>query len=100
MNASQSSLRLAVYFSQNRQRTSEFLNRSAQTHVVQEYRDVAAKVVKEFEYILKVADNSAQSKVVPSAPTGTAPGSQDNKVISMLANVLKLQYPISAIKKL
>ena len=87
-NASQSSLRLAVHFSQNRQRTLEFLNRSAQTHAVQLYRDVAAKVVKEFEYIPgKVVDNSAQSKVVPSAPTGAAPGSQDNKVIvSMLAN--------------
>ena len=87
-NASQSSLRLAVHFSQNRQRTFDFLNRSAQTHAVQLYRDVAAKVVKEFEYIPgKAADGSAQNKATSSNPPTSAQSPQENKaIVSMLAN--------------
>lgn len=87
-NASQSSLRLAVHFSQNRQRTFDFLNRSAQTHAVQLYRDVAAKVVKEFEYIPgKAADSSAQNKATSSNHPALAQSPQENKaVVSMLAN--------------
>lgn len=88
VNASQSSLRLAVHFSQNRQRTFDYLNRSTQTHAVQLYRDVAAKVVKEFEYIPgKVADSSSQNKTTPSNPSASAQLPQENKVVvSMLAN--------------
>lgn len=86
--ASQSSLRLAVHFSQNRQRTFDFLNRTAQTHAVQLYRDVAAKVVKEFEYIPgKAADSSAQNKATSSNPPALAQSPQENKaIVSMLAN--------------
>jgi LSD1 subclass zinc finger protein len=50
-NTSQAALRLAVHFSQNKQRTKDYLITITQTHPVALYRDIASKVILEIDGI-------------------------------------------------
>ena len=50
-NAPRDALRLAVYFSSNRQRTLEFLGRTVETHSVERFRSVASNVLREVDGI-------------------------------------------------
>ena len=50
-NAPRDALRLAVYFSSNRQRTLEFLGKTVETHSVERFRSVASNVLREVDGI-------------------------------------------------
>jgi hypothetical protein len=70
-NAPRDALRLAIYFSGNRQRTVEFLGRAAEKHSVEKFRSLASNVLREVDAIPPRTGRQANAPVSAPVPNAT-----------------------------
>ena len=98
--AARSSLRLAVYFSSNRERTVTFLNQAAESHTNEQYRGVVAEILQNISSIpIDVAPKpEKKASVAPVAAlpvpvkTGTSTQPAPSVAIAGLLDALKEGY--------
>ena len=88
-------LRLAVYFSANRQKTSEYLKRISQTHTILIYRNTALMVLREIEYIPSVNSQGVASKSsdVSVADRKVKKGGGVTEILNLLKKIPKGEMP-------